>query len=134
MTTESTERVKPTEVSDQLSPFDRFATAASTFVSRAPFFAFCVGIVVVWVPTLFILSIDTSQLIINTVTTIITFLLVALLQNSQTRADKAVQQKLNAVADGLADLMKALAKDNPELEEDLEELRAAVGLELRESA
>ena len=37
-------------------------------------------------------------------TTIVTFLLVALLQNTEKRADEAVQHKLNAVADGLADL------------------------------
>jgi Low affinity iron permease len=59
-------------------------------------------VVVSWVPTLWVLpSVDTWQLVINTVTTIITFLLVALLQNTQSRADKAVQQKLNTVADAL---------------------------------
>jgi low affinity Fe/Cu permease len=50
-------------------------------------------VVVLWVPTLWVLpSADTWQLVINTVTTIITFLLVALLQNTQSRGDKAVQQ------------------------------------------
>jgi low affinity Fe/Cu permease len=48
-------------------------------------------VVVLWVPTLWVLpSVDTWQLVINTVTTIITFLLVALLQNTQLRADQAV--------------------------------------------
>jgi low affinity Fe/Cu permease len=48
-------------------------------------------VVVLWVPTLWVLpSVDTWQLLINTVTTIITFLLVALLQNTQSRADQAV--------------------------------------------
>jgi low affinity Fe/Cu permease len=67
---------------------------------------------------------------INTLTTIITFLLVALLQNTQSRADKAVQTKLNAIADGLADLMEV----DPRLSADVSELRAAVGLEQRESS
>lgn len=58
-------------------------------------------------------DVDTWQLIINTITTIATFLLVALLQNTQKRADEAVQHKLNAVADGLADLMEALAEEHP---------------------
>lgn len=58
-------------------------------------------------------DVDTWQLIINTITTIVTFLLVALLQNTQKRADEAVQHKLNAVADGLADLMEALAEEHP---------------------
>ena len=60
-------------------------------------------------------SVDTWQVVINTVTTIITFLLVALLQNTQSRADQAVQQKLNALADGLWDLMGELGDEHPEL-------------------
>ena len=79
---------------------------------------------------------STYQLEINTTTTIITFLLVALLQNSQTRNDNATQHKLNAVADGLADLMTRFADryDNAELRHDIEELQAAVGLEEHESS
>ena len=80
-------------------------------------------------------SVDTWQLIINTITTIITFLMVALLQNSQTRSDQAIQHKLNALADGLADLMAFLhtGGDGRDLDRDLRDLRAAVGLEGHES-
>jgi Low affinity iron permease len=79
--------------------------------------------------------VDTWQLIINTATTIVTFLLVALLQNSQTRNDQATQHKLNAVADGLADLMSHQAglHNSAQLRRDLRELRLAVGLENRET-
>jgi len=59
---------------------------------------------------------------------------VALLQNTQTRNDRATQDKLNAIADGLADLMRSSARNDPELHKDLIELRDAVGLEDRESA
>jgi low affinity Fe/Cu permease len=61
--------------------------------------------------------------------------MVALLQNSQTRSDQAVQHKLNALADGLADVMAHLAGGGEErdLTRDLQELRAAVGLEDVES-
>jgi hypothetical protein len=91
-------------------------------------------LILLWAPSIAVLRLDTWQLVINTATTIITFLMVALLQNSQMRADQAVQQKLNAVADGLADLMAALAPDaGNRLSHDEQELRAAVGLELRES-
>jgi len=78
---------------------------------------------------------DTWQLIINTITTIITFLMVALLQNSQTRSDQAVQHKLNAIADGLADLMVHIQSDgnDTDLAQDLIELRDSVGLETHES-
>ena len=56
---------------------------------------------------------DTYQLIINTPTTIITFLLVALLQNTHKRNEQALQHKLDAVADGLGDLMEHFAEDDP---------------------
>lgn len=116
--------------SEKLGWFDRFATHASKVVSRAGFFAFCVLLVVLWAPSIIVIhSISVWQLIINTLTTIITFLLVALLQNSQERSDKALQEKLNAIADSLSDLMHAQG-----LEQDARELREAVGLEDRESS
>ena len=121
--------VLPSDVSDHIGVFDRFAERASGLASRAWFFCFCVLLVVLWAPSIiFIRSVDTWQLIINTLTTIVTFLSVALLQNSQTRANQAVQHKLNAIADGLSDWMAA--NGHPR---DAEELRTAVGLEDLES-
>src|SRR5437899_9429357 len=102
----------PSEVSQRIGFFDRFAGMAALVASRAYFFAFCVLLIVVWAPSYFVLhNTDTWQLTINTATTIITFLMVALLQNSQTRSDQAVQHKLNALADGLADIMAFLVDD-----------------------
>ncbi len=125
----------PSEISAEVGFFDRFAAAAAGFVARPFFFSMCLLLVLIWAPSYFLFqSVDTWQLIINTATTIVTFLLVALLQNTQTRSDHAVQRKLNAIADGLADLMEVLGKDQPELLEDRKELRAAVGLEYRERA
>jgi low affinity Fe/Cu permease len=125
----------PSDVAGEPSPFDRFATWVSGFASRAYFFAACLLLVVLWLPSYFLLAdVNTWQLIINTLTTIVTFLLVALLQNTQTRADAALQQKLNAIADALADLMGELAVDHPKLDRDRRELTEAVGLEQRESA
>jgi low affinity Fe/Cu permease len=128
--------VVPTDVSDEVGGFDKFADGASRLASRAWFFAFCVLLVVIWAPSILVLrDVDTWQLIINTLTTIVTFLMVALLQNSQTRADQAVQHKLNAIADALADLMTEVGRgiDDDDLDQDVAELRAAVGLEERES-
>lgn len=135
----------PSGVTGDVGFFDRFAGRASDIVSRAPFFAFCLVLVGIWLiegvirivtggPDSFLG--DTYQLQINTTTTIITFLLVALLQNSQTRSDRAVQQKLNAIADGVADLMDHLAEraDDDDLRRDIRELRIAVGLEKRETS
>jgi low affinity Fe/Cu permease len=124
----------PSDARGRPSPFDQFATLAGTFASRAWFFALCVLIVALWVPSFFLFGdVNTWQLIINTATTIVTFLLVALLQNTQRRSEDALHQKLNAIADGLADLMNSLGEDRPELRRDLSELRSAVGLEQRES-
>jgi low affinity Fe/Cu permease len=130
------EVLMPTDVSTRVGMFDRFAGVASNIVGRAAFFAFCVLLILVWAPSFLVLhSIDTWQLIINTATTIITFLMVALLQNSQTRNDQAVHHKLNAIADGLSDLMAQMESGLPDrdLRRDIEELRAAVGLEEHES-
>lgn len=115
----------------RLTIFDRFAEAASEFASHAAFFIGCALVVLLWLPSYFLFNgLNTWQLIINTLTTIITFLLVALLQNSQRRSEQAVQEKLDALADGLADLMVAIgADDSAKLKRDVHDLRDAVGLE-----
>jgi len=123
----------PTEVNSRVGFFDRFAGHAADIASRAPFFAACVLLILVWAPSVTFLKFDTWQLLINTATTIVTFLMVALLQNSQSRNDQATQHKLNAIAEALADLMGHVSGDQDGLREDLKELRAAVGLEDRES-
>lgn len=129
--------VYPSEVNQRLSAFDKFATLMSGYVSQPWFFVMCVLIVVLWAPTFILFNIDTWQLIINMLTTIITFLLVALLQNTQRRSDNAVQQKLNGIADGLADIADAQGQMNPNLAQKLSRDRAdlldAVGLEVHES-
>lgn len=135
----------PSKVSSRVGFFDRFAGLAAKLASRAPFFAFCLLLVIIWLAQGVVLIISQRslhgfldsqyQLEINTTTTIITFLIVALLQNSQTRTDQATQHKLNAIDDGLADLMEHIAAKAPDsdLAEDVVELRAAIGLEARES-
>ena len=116
----------------KLSLFDRFASTTSVWASKPWFFALCVLLVVVWIPTVWVLpTVDTWQLVINTATTIITFLLVALLQNTQSRSDRALQHKLNAIADALWDLMGELGDERPGLQRHRDELAEAVGLEQR---
>lgn len=110
--------------------FDRFAEAASEVASHARFFVACVLLVVLWAPSYFLFgNVDTWQLVINTATTIVTFLMVALLQNAQRRSDVAMHRKLDALADGLADFMEHADPDDAELQADMRDLRAAVGLE-----
>lgn len=111
-----------------MSWFDKFASSASRFVSRAPFFAFCVLLVLIWLPSYFVFKdLNTWQLIINTITTVVTFLLVALLQNAQAQFENAVNGKLNAIADFMADLADVV--DGEQMSKHIQDLREAVGLE-----
>ncbi len=76
--------------------FERMAQGVSSWAGRPPAFALALGIIIVWGFTgpLFGYS-DTWQLVINTGTTIITFLMVFLIQNAQNRDASAIQAKLD---------------------------------------
>lgn len=94
-------------------------------MSRAGFFCFCVLVIIIWAPSFFVFkNIDTWQLIINTLTTIITFLLVALLQNTQQRFEDATNEKLNAIAKSLGDMMRKQG-----LDEEAQDLYHVYGIE-----
>ena len=72
------------------------AKTASRYAGRPATFAIAALVILVWIVTgpLFGFS-DTWQLVINTGTTIVTFLMVFLIQNSQNRDTKAIQIKLD---------------------------------------
>ena len=76
--------------------FVRFATLTAKVAGKPWTFLACVGIVLIWAVTgpIFKFS-ETWQLIINTGTTIITFLMVFLIQNTQNRDGAAMQAKLD---------------------------------------
>ena len=76
--------------------YSRFAKSAAHFCGRPRVFSLAVGVIAVWIITgpLFGFS-DTWQLVINTGTTIITFLMVFLIQNTQNRDTEAIQIKLD---------------------------------------
>jgi low affinity Fe/Cu permease len=95
--------------------FRIFARKTSAVLGSAWAFAAAILIIVVWAMTgpMFHFS-DTWQLIINTGTTIVTFLMVFLIQNTQNRDAKAVHLKLD-------EIICALTKARNELV-DLEEL------------
>lgn len=114
------------------SPFDHFVEAAYQRVSRPPFFLACVAIVVAWLVSLPLWG-DTKvwQVAIHTVASVITLLLVALLENAGRRSAEAAQEKLNVIAEALAALMASHAVQDRKLEEAVTRLRDAVGLEER---
>jgi low affinity Fe/Cu permease len=106
--------------------FTRFAKATARATGRPTAFALAVGAVLVWFVTgpLFGFS-DSWQLVINTGTTIVTFLMVFLIQNAQYRDAEAVQVKLDEL------LRTTKGAHNVLL--DLEELEAEELEKIRES-
>lgn len=111
------DRLRFRDTNGRLNAFERFARVASMVAGKPVAFFAALSIVIVWLTTgpIFGFS-DTWQLVINTGTTIITFLMVFLLQHSQNRDTMALQIKL-------ADLIIAVkgAKNELATAEDLSE-------------
>ncbi len=106
------------------SKFTQFANQASKITGRSYTFVIAISVVLLWAVSgpLFGFS-DTWQLIIGTITTIVTFLMVFLIQNTQNRDTEAIQIKLDELlrSTGPADIQ---FMDMEEMEEEeLEKFR-----------
>src|SRR6187397_303230 len=111
------------------SPFSRFAKWTAHATGHPLAFVLAASTIAVWLVTgpLFGFS-DTWQLVINTGTTIVTFLMVFVIQNSQNRDAKAVHAKLDELIRSIATARNEFvnAETEPEamLDRQITELRA----------
>lgn len=105
--------------------FSLFASSASQILGSALCFSGAIVIIVVWAATgpLYHFS-DTWQLIINTGTTVVTFLMVFLIQNTQNRDAKAIHLKLNEIVFALNEAHNELIDVEKLSDEELKALDA----------
>jgi low affinity Fe/Cu permease len=100
------------------SGFDHFVEATYQRVSRPPLFLVCVAIIIGWPVSLQLWS-DTKawQVVIHTIASVLTLLLVALLEDVERRSAEGAQERLNVIADALAPLMASRVIEDHGLEE-----------------
>lgn len=129
---ERSDAAQDREHDDGRDLFERMVEHIQQIVSHAPFFIVCVFIVLAWAAS-FPLFYDTKSwmAVIHTVSSVLSLLLLVLLENAGRRGEEAAQEKLNVLAEALSDLMESRAQDDPRLEEGVRRLRDAVGLEAR---
>ncbi len=106
------------------SLFSRFATRVSRLMGHPLSFIIALLIIIIWASTgWFFHFSDTWQLVINTSTTIITFLMVFLIQNSQNRDSQAMQLKLDELIRAVDGAHNALLNLEELTEIDLDRIR-----------
>jgi low affinity Fe/Cu permease len=107
--------------------FTQFTTAVSAWLGRPWIFIIALGILIVWGISGPILGFsDTWQLIINTSTTIITFLMVFIIQNTQNRDNLAMNIKQDAIMKKLGITDKELVEAEDRSDQKLEKEKKGV--------
>jgi low affinity Fe/Cu permease len=121
----------PSAVADERHWFDEVADAASHHVSTGPFFAVTTAMLGVWLVFGFVHEFSNRWLNVgSTIMVVVTFVLLAILENAQRRSDKALHRKLNVLVQAMAELLE---RDESRHRTTADELRGAAGVEHRES-
>src|SRR5262245_23480748 len=106
------------------SPFDRFSKHTARSTGHPVTFVLAVGLILVWLVTGPFFGFGTTwQLVINTATTIVTFLMVFLIQNTQNRDGAAVQLKLDELIRAIEGAHNSLLDLEELSESELDDLR-----------
>jgi low affinity Fe/Cu permease len=107
--------------------FTRFSHQVARLAGKPVTFSAALALIVVWAVTgpVFQFS-ETWQLVVNTATTIITFLMVFVLQNTQNRDGEAVQAKLDELIYAVSEADNSFVQAEKLSDEDLHELRATL--------
>ena len=107
--------------------FETIAQKVASWAGRPPAFGIALTIVIVWGVTgpIFKYS-DTWQLVINTGTTIVTFLMVFLIQNAQNRDASAMQAKLDEIIRATGDARNAFIGIEHLTDKELEEIKRRI--------
>ena len=114
--------MRPTQ---KISWFTRYARWAARMTGRPATFVIAVAIILIWAISgpIFRFS-DTWQLVINTGTTIVTFLMVFLIQNTQNRDTEALQVKLDELIRAIDGADNSLLNLEELEEEQLDRIRS----------
>jgi len=110
-----------------MKSFDALANRVSTAAGRPRAFVIALSVIIIWAISgpIFHWS-DTWQLVINTGTTIVTFLMVFLIQNAQNRDGAAIQAKLDELIRAISHARNEFIGIEHLTEAELDELRTAL--------
>lgn len=113
------EKIKPVK-----SAFRRMAEATSRLMGSPPVFFIALFVIILWGISGFYFDFDnTWQLIINTATTIGTFLIVILIQNMQNRETRSIQLKLDELVRGIKSARDSFLEIEEQSDEEIDELK-----------
>jgi low affinity Fe/Cu permease len=102
----------PTErAGDGHGAFDDLAERASNLTSSPLFFAFCVLLIGAWIAGHAVGAGSSATHILGTAISAVTLFLLALLKNSEQRAEQAIQEKLDAIAAAMLEQQRGDSED-----------------------